>query len=83
MQIVVNVPERLPNDILQPLIRQFEITLQHAAQTWRQTQPRPSKWARIAQEAHQESPLRGLSNDVLACSQEIREHFAFAHDEKQ
>ncbi len=51
------------------------------AEAWRPAQPRSSKWARIAQAAHDESPLDGLSGYVLACSQEIRENFTFAHDE--
>ena len=48
------------------------------AEARRQAQPRPSKWARIAQAAHDESPLNGLSGYVLACSQEIRNDFPFS-----
>ena len=38
----------------------------------------PSKWAKFAQE--EISPLHGLSDYVLSCSQEFRENFAFKHD---
>ena len=68
MRIVVSIPDHLPNAVLQPLIRQFEMTLQEEARKWRQAQPPQSKWARIAQEAHEESPLNGLSDYILSCS---------------
>ncbi len=80
MQVTVNVPETLPQNIVQQFIRQFERMLQREAEK-RQISKKPvSKWARIAQEAHEESPLQGLSEYVLECSREIREHFAFQHD---
>lgn len=82
MQITVNVPETLPQDIVQQLIRQFERTLQKEAEKWRTSEQPVSKWAKIAQEAHEESPLQGLSTYVLGCSQEIRDNFEFKHDQE-
>ncbi len=42
--------------------------------------PKLSKWAKIAQDAHETSPLSGLSEHVLECSKEFRESSEFSHD---
>ena len=81
MQVTVDVPETLPEEVLQKLITQFEIHLKEEAKHLKKSPVQPSKWAKIAQQAHNESPLHGLSSYVVACSQEIRDNFAFQHDE--
>jgi hypothetical protein len=83
MQVMVDVPETLPEDVLQKLITQFEHRLQKEAKSLKKSPAPSSKWAQIAQEAHEESPLQGLSTYVLACSREIRDNFAFPHDEDE
>jgi hypothetical protein len=83
MQVMVNVPETLPEDVLQKLIAQFEHRLQQEAKSLKTPHAQLSKWVKIAQEAHDESPLQGLSDYVLACSREIRNNFAFPHDEEE
>ncbi len=80
MQVIVNVPETLPEDILHQFIEQFEKRLEKEAQNLKDSYRQSSKWAKIAQEAHDESPLRGLSDYVLECSQEIRDNFVFQHN---
>ena len=80
MQVTVHVPETLPEDVLQELIQQFEAHLEEEARNLAESSALPSKWAKVAQEAHAESPLQGLSEYVLACSQEIRDNFVFYHD---
>ena len=82
MQMTVNVPETLPKDVLQELITQFEAYLKEEAQNM-EKQSSSSKWERIAHEAHEESPLYGLSGYVLECSKEIRDNFVFPHDEEE
>jgi hypothetical protein len=80
MQVTVHVPETLPEDVLQELIQQFEAHLEEEARSLVESSAQSPKWARIAQEAHEESPLQGLSSYVLECSQEIRDNFVFHHD---
>lgn len=80
MQVTLHVPETLPADVLQKFIQQFEARLAEEAQQRTESPAYPSKWAQIAQEAHETSPLHGLSAYVLDCSQEIRDDFAFHHD---
>ena len=83
MQITVDIPETLPTDVVQRLLQQFEHRLAEEAEHLRASQPQRSKWAQIAQDAHNKSPLRGLSAYVQQCSQEIRDNFAFRHDEEE
>ena len=40
-----------------------------------------SKWAKIAEDMHNESPLHGLSEELNAISKEFRDDFSFKHDE--
>ena len=80
MQVTLHVPETLPEDVLEKFIQQFEARLVEEAQHITKSTAHPSKWAHIAQEAHDASPLHGLSAYVLECSQEIRDDFAFHHD---
>ncbi|MDY0095494.1 MAG: hypothetical protein RBT80_22595 [Candidatus Vecturithrix sp.] len=56
--------------------------LTEAARDLRVTTIDGSKWAKIAQEAHKESPLEGLNAHILRCSQEIRDHSEFKHDQE-
>jgi hypothetical protein len=70
MQMTVNVPETLPKDVLQKLIAQFEDYLKEEAQNLEKESAPPSKWQKIAHEAHEESSLYGLSGFVLECSEE-------------
>ncbi|MCP4401690.1 MAG: hypothetical protein GY801_30870 [bacterium] len=72
MQMTVNVPETLAEDVLQKLITQFETYLKEEAQNLKKESAPSSKWEKIAHEAHEESPLYGLSGYVLECSKDIR-----------
>lgn len=83
MQVTVNVPETLPQDIVQQLLKQFERMLQKEAEKWRASAKPVSKWTKIAKEAHKESPLEGLSAHILRCSQKIRGYSEFKHDQVQ
>lgn len=82
MQAIVDVPETLPEETLQKLLKQFERRLKKEAQHLQQVRPQASRWVQIAREAHDESPLQGLSAHVLTCSHEIRDNFEFRHDEE-
>ena len=81
MQVTVDVPETLPEDVVQKLIKQFERYLKQEAKTLERSHDQPSKWAKIAQEIHDASSLHGLSDYVLECSRKIRDNFAFQYDE--
>ncbi len=83
MHVTVDVPETLPEDLVRKFITQFEIYLKEEAKNLGKSHAQSSKWAKIAQQAHDESPLHGLSSYVLACSQEIRDNFVFQHDEEK
>lgn len=80
MHITVNVPEALPHDVVQELLHQFEARLEKESRQFNISSTPVSKWARIAQDAHDASPLHGVSEHVIACSHEIREDFTFQHD---
>jgi hypothetical protein len=80
MHITIDVPETLPRDVVQELLQQFEDRLKQEARQFSISSAPTSKWARIAREAHDASPLHGVSEHVITCSREIRENFAFQHD---
>jgi hypothetical protein len=83
MQITLQIPDTLPETIVRQRIRQFERRLEKEAQTIPKAARQLSKWAQVARAAHEESPLQGLSEYVLACSEEIRHNFAFHHDAEE
>ena len=80
MHITIDVPETLPRDVVQELLQQFEARLKQEARQFSITSASVSKWAKIAQDAHDTSPLHGASEHVMTCSREIRDNFAFQHD---
>ncbi len=80
MHITIDVPEVLPRDVVQELLQQFTARLEQEARYVRVGSAPTSKWAKVAQDAHDTSPLHGVSEHVMTCSREIREDFPFQHD---
>ena len=91
MNIIINVPDKLGAEIISQLPDRDEIATQafkealekykkNLTKTISPTQEK-GKWAKFAEEIKKEKLLYGLSEEVNKCSQEIRDNFAFKHDE--
>ena len=89
MNVTINVPDQvgeainqLPNrdsvDLheLKKIIEKYEQSLSKTTIPTKQK----GKWAKFAEKAHRESPLKGMSEELNKLSREFRDEFAFEHD---
>ena len=61
------------------IVRQPDGTV-HIEVTLHEHRPEENKWVRFAEEMHEESPLRGRSEELNARVREFREGFSFERD---
>jgi|GEM_PF-4558044 len=70
------IAQRLETISAQELEKLLEIKKEQALEE----STEPSKWAKIAQDAHDESPLDGLSEYVMKDVAEFRDNFHMKND---
>ncbi|WP_040335097.1 antitoxin family protein [Candidatus Magnetobacterium casense] len=81
---------RVFNGVLEPLEpidlpsegKRVKVTIEDEVEVShpKDTAEQPSRWARLAEEVHNDSTFAGLSEHILKSVKEFREDFAFKHD---
>ena len=69
--------DKFGEQALKEMLKKYQDSLSKAKTPTKQK----GKWAKIAEDAHRESPLRGMSDELNKYSKEFRDNFAFKHDE--
>jgi Txe/YoeB family toxin of Txe-Axe toxin-antitoxin module len=75
MQVLINVPDTLPQTLIQKRIKQLEESLMKEAE---KTNKKPSKWALLAERVNNDPfHLAGYSEQLKKDMQEFRENSEF------